>query len=95
MVYIQDMETTATTARTASLELLSGQTTQALLLALLAIDTKAVKTAEERMSAAWICEAIEVRYDVEAAMDAWADEDDHGMTYAEALLAALPMEAVA
>jgi hypothetical protein len=32
----------------------------------------------------WICEALEARYDVNDAMDAWADSDD-GRTYSQAL----------
>lgn len=83
---------------TAAANLIATQSTPALVLALLALEPKvAARTLspEERIARAWMIEAIEARHDVAAAMDAWADEDDYGMTYVEALLAALPMEAVA
>jgi hypothetical protein len=40
----------------------------------------------------WLTEEIERRYDVEDAMNAWADEDTNGMTYGQALIAALPAD---
>ena len=51
--------------------------------------------ATDRMVSAWIAEEVESRYDVAEAMDAWADDIDTEMTYTEALIAALPAEAVA
>ena len=89
------MTNTATATRTAAAELLAGTPTRNLIEALLILDAASTLTTDQRLAKAWTCEEIERRYDVEAAMDAWADVDDHGMTYVEALIAALPIEAVA
>lgn len=79
-------------------DLLASQSTAVLAASLLAFEPKVearTLTAEERQARAWIIDAIEARHDVEAAMNAWADDVDSDATYAEALIAALPIQALA
>lgn len=68
--------------------------TATLVESLLTLDAIESPTSEERMARAWICDALESAYpEVIPALDAWADDvttDGSGMTYAEALVAALP-----
>lgn len=64
--------------------------TDTLIGALLLLNEKPALTHEERLAQAWMYEAIEARFDVKDAMDAWADDLDTDLSYTEALLAALP-----
>jgi hypothetical protein len=81
--------------RTAAAAVLAGQTTAELVAALLVADA-VTKTPETRQARMWIIEAIEARYpEVNADMDAWAADVETELTYVEALIAALPVAAVA
>ena len=89
-----DTDMTTNDIRTAAANVLAGQTTAELVAALLVADA-ATKTPETRQARIWIIDAIEARYpEVNAAMDAWAADDDTDLTYVEALIAALPLSAV-
>lgn len=81
--------------RNAAAALLNEQSTSELVAALLVIDA-ATKTPDTRRARLWLIETIEARYpEVNAAMDAWAADADTELTYVEALVAALPLSAVA
>lgn len=78
-------------------EKLAGATTRTLLEGLYVLDQKprADRTEDERLARAWLIEEIEHRHpEVNAAMDAWADDPDTQLGYVEALTIALPAEAL-
>lgn len=75
-------------------DLLATVPTSDLIAALLLIDAKPELTIDERLAKVWTIEEVERRFDVEAAMNAWADEVSE-LSYVEALLIALPTEALA
>ena len=78
-------------------DLFASTSTDVILVSLANLEGKrGTMTPEERQARAWMFEEIERRYDVAEAMDAWADaEDPSELSYFEALLLALPKEAMA
>lgn len=82
-------------------EALAATTTRILVDSLLLMEVTRVEstlTEDERIARAWIIEELERRFDVEAAMNAWADDTDASdfgeKSYVQALIAALPVEAM-
>lgn len=82
--------TTHTEIRTQVAEILSERTTEQLVEMAQMIDRKETLQVEERMTLAWLLDAIEVRHpETSATMDAWIDAEPDGRTYTEVLVAAL------
>lgn len=92
-----DKATTVTYMTHTAARLLAATPTSSLIQSLLVLDAIDKSTADQTLARVWIIEELERRYpQVDAAMNAWADEDyDCGATYVEALLAAMPVEAFA
>lgn len=78
-----------TTAITNTIGAHLGSRSTGELFEMLALIESATMTADDRTVRNWIHEAIEARHDVAAAMDAWADDVETGLTYSEALAAAV------
>lgn len=79
--------------------LMAGLAPRQLVSALLVLEHKDVRSEEEKLTRAWLCEELERRYpQVIPALDAWADDVDGAMgelSYGEVLIAHLPPAAVA
>jgi len=95
------MTNTTNTTETTATNLVAARTTAELAAMILAIESQ--RNANERGSDEWksaqrvflwIADELESRYDVDAAMEAWAADLDTDMTYGEALIAALPKDAI-
>lgn len=70
--------------------------TPALVASAMMLDALTGRTAEERLTRAWICEELERRHpEIGPAMEAWAEDVDSPLSQVEALIAALPVSAVA
>lgn len=89
--------TTATDARRKMTALIKAHTDRTLIVTMLT--TAETMKGLERGCDEWkaqhivsmaVIDELETRYDVEDAMNAWADDLDSGLSYEEALLAALP-----
>lgn len=81
--------------------LLASQSTPALALSALMLDTLGpLMTPEERLTRAWVCDELERRHpEVTPALEAWVealefDTTGTGPSYVETLIAALPASAV-
>ena len=59
------------------------------LLAMLIVIDEVDKTPETRRVRLWLIRALEARFDVAAAMDAWAADAGSNITYVEALVATI------
>lgn len=80
-------------ARTAAL--LAATPDRYLVEALLDLEGKEARSADEDQARAWLLEEIEGRYPaVGAAMDAWSEDIESDLTYVEALIVALPEAAL-
>jgi hypothetical protein len=91
--------TNTTTARDKMRRLIAGQPDRTLVETMLTVDH--TMNGLQRGSDEWraqyvvrlaVIEELESRYDVDAAMERWADEATGDTTYVEALLVALPVE---
>jgi len=70
--------------------------TPALLASAMMLDALTGMTREERLTLAWVCQELERRHpEVTPALEAWVLDLDSPLSQVEALIAALPAEAVA
>jgi hypothetical protein len=88
------MNSTQLTARKNNL--MASATTPTLVVTLLRIEGTFPRTADLTHARRMVIEELEARFpEVAPAMDEWSNDLDTDITYAEALIAALPAEALA
>jgi hypothetical protein len=79
--------------------LLTAQSSRTLVSALLILEGKPQRSAEEKLTRSWLCTELESRYpQVAAQLDAWSEAVEgplSELSYGEVLVAALPPSAVA
>lgn len=86
-------------AETRAQALMSTLSSRQLVRALLVLEGKERRSAEEKLTRSWLCGALEKRYpQVVPTLDAWAEAVEgplSELSYGEALIAALPPQAIA
>lgn len=75
--------------------LMASINTATLVGTLLAIDSISPRTPDQSTARRLLIEEIEARHDVEDAMNAWSEDVTGEVSYVQALIAALPLAALA